>query len=157
MGQPEKYECLWPLDAGHGPVVENYATEIVQRSMSQWGECRVRTFRPANVPGQETLFLSASSRNMFEHAFLRAGLTIRSRQINPKPHLRPLGFECLESLGFGALFVTFRNIANNCPLALWWGKNNWTPLFPRKPNPQAPMPTGSCTNHCGDYPSDIPF
>jgi hypothetical protein len=52
--------------------------------------------------------------------------------------MRPLGYDYLKSLGFGAILVTYRNIANNCPLALWWGDPNkayplnaWYPLFPR--------------------------
>jgi len=60
---------------------------------------------------------------------------------NPAPSMRPLGFEKLESLGFGSLFITYRNIANNCPLALWYGNPDyspphplglWYPLFPRR-------------------------
>jgi hypothetical protein len=54
-----------------------------------------------------------------------------------------MGFEYFESLGFGSVFITYRNIANNCPLVLWWGDTNyhpshpfskWYPLFPRKGN-----------------------
>ena len=54
-----------------------------------------------------------------------------------------MGYEFLESLGFGSVFITYRNIANNCPLALWWGDTSfppshpfskWYPLFPRKVN-----------------------
>ena len=57
--------------------------------------------------------------------------------------MRPLGFMKLVSLGFGTFFVTYRNIANNCPLVLWWGDPDfpmthpigiWYPLFPRRRN-----------------------
>ena len=57
--------------------------------------------------------------------------------------MRPMGYEYLESLGFGSVFITYRNIANNCPLVLWWGDttyspnhpfSSWYPLFPRKVN-----------------------
>ena len=39
------------------------------------------------------------------------------------------------------MFITYRNIANSCPLALWYGDEayrpphplgRWYPLFPRK-------------------------
>jgi hypothetical protein len=39
----------------------------------------------------------------------------------------------LQTVGFGALIVTFRNCANNCPLG-FWVDDPWYPLFPRKTN-----------------------
>lgn len=60
--------------------------------------------------------------------------------------ISPIDYDFFDSLGFGAMFITYRNIANNCPLALWWGAPNspedhpfskWYPLFPRKSNEEA--------------------
>ena len=57
-----------------------------------------------------------------------------------------MGYEYLESFGFGATFISYRNIANNCPLALWWGDpdapashpfSKWYPLFSHKANESA--------------------
>lgn len=88
-------------------------------------------------------FSSELRRQKLEQAFLRAGLYIRSQYQSPKRNMRPLGFMALTTLGFGALTVTYRNCANNCPLALWWGDmdatpvdtfGKWYPLFPRKTN-----------------------
>lgn len=52
-----------------------------------------------------------------------------------------MGYDYQHTLGFGSYFVSYRNIANNCPVVLWWGDleghsgiNNWYPLFPRKAN-----------------------
>jgi hypothetical protein len=67
-------------------------------------------------------------------------LRIRSFSQNPSPSLRPLGFGPF-GVGFGSLFVTYRNCPNNAPLALWWGDpdadpshpfSKWRPLVPRK-------------------------
>jgi hypothetical protein len=155
--QHTKFECLWPLDGHCDQGIEDYVTEIRQRATSKCESSRARTFRPASVPTHETLFSSSANRRAFEHAFLQAGLAIRSRQVSPKPSLRPLGFECLESLGFGSLFVTFRNIANNCPLALWWGVNNWHPLFPRKTNPDSLLDVVDRAEESAISSTDIPF
>jgi hypothetical protein len=95
------------------------------------------------VPARETLFSSPAAREVVERTFMRAGAYIVSLPANPKVQMRPLGYEYLESLGFGSVVVTYRNVANNCPLALWWGDpskppshplSKWYPLFPRRVN-----------------------
>lgn len=54
-----------------------------------------------------------------------------------------MGFDNNKTTGFGSVFITYRNIANNCPLVLWWGDTSmsdshpfskWHPLFPRTIN-----------------------
>jgi hypothetical protein len=74
---------------------------------------------------------------------LVAGVHIVSLSKDPKPQMRPLGYDTLLTLGFGGLLITYRNISNNCPLALWWGDpdapenhplSQWYPLFPRRIN-----------------------
>ena len=64
---------------------------------------------------------------------LASGLHIRSICPYLNVYQRPLGNMVLETFGFGALVVTFRNCPNNAPLALWAG-DPWYPLFPRKTN-----------------------
>lgn len=98
-------------------------------------------FRPENMPTQDSIFSSPTSRKVIEDAFLKAGAYIVSLPKSPNTSMRPLGYDYLESLGFGAILITYRNIANNCPLALWWGDpdkahplNAWYPLFPRTVN-----------------------
>jgi hypothetical protein len=77
---------------------------------------------------------------VLEQALVKAGLKIRSFSAKPKPILRPLGFGPF-GMGFGSLFLSWRNCPNNAPLALWWGGkteppwhpfNRWYPLVPRK-------------------------
>jgi len=72
---------------------------------------------------------------------LRKGAYIVSLPQSPDPTMRPMGYQVFDSLGFGALVFTYRNIANNCPLVLWWGNpempaghpfSRWYPLFPRR-------------------------
>jgi hypothetical protein len=76
-----------------------------------------------------------------EQAFLAVGAKLFCVAQNPAPSVRPMGFEVIGTIGFGTPIVTWRNIANNCPLALWYGDLSygpghplgmWYPLFPRK-------------------------
>ena len=48
--------------------------------------------------------------------------------------MRPLGYHNLRTLGFGSMFITYRNCPNNCPLALWVEQDAYPSLFPRKAN-----------------------
>lgn len=86
-------------------------------------------------------FSSEEGRRLLEREFLNAGIKIQGFAQNPNPVLKPLGFYRFNP-GFGALFVTWRNCPNNCPLALWYGEperyppshplGRWYPLFSRK-------------------------
>jgi hypothetical protein len=101
-------------------------------------------FRTSKI-NKEGLFSSENARNVVEKAFLRKGSYIITLPRNQKREMRPMGYDKLQTLGFGAMFVTYRNISNNCPLVLWWGDpsyddthplGNWYPLFLRKANTQ---------------------
>jgi hypothetical protein len=137
----ERFECLWPCEISGDELVDTYIQQV--RDRCQGKNFSPRLFRPSGVPTKETIFSSPEAREVVEGAFLKAGAYIVSLAKSPKPEMRPLGYEYLESLGFGAIFVTYRNIANNCPLVLWWGDpsfpsshpvSKWYPLFPRKVN-----------------------
>ena len=137
----EKFDCFWPREIAGNELVEAYIQRVIERGRQK--NINPRLFRPSGVPIQETIFSSPTARDVVESAFLKAGAYIMSLPRNPKFEMRPLGYEYLESLGFGAIFVTYRNVANNCPLALWWGDPNfsknhpfskWYPLFLRKVN-----------------------
>lgn len=89
-----------------------------------------------------SIFSGERSRNVIEEEFLKAGARVIVGAQNPSKVLKPLGFDLRENLGFGAFFITYRNVANNSPLALWYGHsdkplrpghpfNLWFPLFPR--------------------------
>lgn len=89
--------------------------------------------RTAGHIGANSLFSSDQGKQILEQEFLKAGVTIRTICPNLSRSSRPLGHMSLESVGFGAMIVTFRNCPNNAPLALWVG-SPWYPLFPRTTN-----------------------
>ena len=68
---------------------------------------------------------------VLEQEFLKRGATIKLENQNLKDYARPLGNIVLQRFGFGALIVTYRNCANNCPLVFWAGDY---PLFERDNN-----------------------
>ncbi len=132
-------ECYWPQEVAGFNECTEYIAELRQRCEGKaYGP---RLFRPNGNPYREEIFSSAGARDVIEYAFLRARLHIMSLPQNVNPTMRPMGYEYLESLGFGALPVIYRNISNNAPLALWWGDpnggyplNQWQPLFSRQAN-----------------------
>jgi hypothetical protein len=86
------------------------------------------------------VFSSEQGRQALEQGFLKAGMKIRSFSADPSAALKPLGFGPF-GVGFGSLFLSYRNCPNNAPLALWWGDpskprthpfSKWLPLVPRK-------------------------
>jgi hypothetical protein len=83
---------------------------------------------------------------------LRAkGAELIAARDTPTPPAFPLGFQPYESpdhpLGPGCPVVTWRNIPNSAPIALWWETDNWHPLFPRVTNRQTTSP------HSGRHPA----
>jgi len=90
-------------------------------------------FRKPGSVGENKFYSSEAGRHLLEQELLKAGARIRSMCPHLNVYQRPLGNMVLETLGFGALLVTFRNCPNNCPLAFWAG-DPWYPLFPRKTN-----------------------
>lgn len=137
----EVYDCLWSEAVAGNKYVDESVRRVTEDAQRKgWP---VRLFRSGTVRSQNLVFSSDSARSVVEQTFLKAGAYICSLPSNNKPNIRPMGYEILESLGFGALFITYRNIANNCPLALWWGDptypsshpfRKWYPLFPRRTN-----------------------
>ncbi len=136
-----QHDCFWPRLLGGDPNVDSYIADVNERCRDRGMTPRLfraEGFEPANAP-----FSSPAGRALIEREFLRAGAYIRTLPREPKHEMRPMGYEKLESLGFGAVFISYRNIANNCPLALWWGDpampnshplSKWYPLFPRRAN-----------------------
>ena len=136
-----KYDCLWPKEIIDDEFVNNFVNIVNEKCIEK--SIKPRLFRPDTLPKQETLFSTPEARRIVESAFLRKGAYITSLPEKRQSSMRPMGYEFLESLGFGSVFITYRNIANNCPLALWWGDTSfppshpfskWYPLFPRKVN-----------------------
>lgn len=150
-GLTSKAECLWPETWTGDPSVDAYVGSVSAKCIAN-GWTTNNLFRPTGVPSTEALFSSPAARRTVERAFLRAGCQLRALYAGPKLEMRPLGYEKLESLGFGTPFVTYQNIANNCPVVLWWSFD-WYPLFPRRTN----VRTGGMMGDTGISPDDIPF
>lgn len=89
--------------------------------------------RTGSSLGDLKVFSSSQRRNLVEQEFLKAGVEVRRLCPRLPAQMRPLGSTLMRITGFGSTFITYRNCANNTPLALWAG-NPWYPLFPRKTN-----------------------
>jgi hypothetical protein len=85
--------------------------------------------------GSGRFFSSDAARRMIESEFLIAGARIlaKTRNLQQKKHMRPLGNTVWPSLGIGVPIVTWRNCPNSAPLALW-AEGIVAPLFPRQSN-----------------------
>lgn len=90
---------------------------------------------------ENDLFSSRENRDIIENQFLEIGVSLIG-DYNKDEFVKPLGFSKFLNLGFGGYFITYRNIPNNCPIALWFDRGEiythsntskeWYPLFPRK-------------------------
>jgi hypothetical protein len=127
-------EVLRPAAVPDDPLVREYAQRLAASGYSP-------ILRRPGWKTRTPVFSSETGRHTVEQFFLRAGAYIRSQAAYPDEDMHPLGYSRLKTFGFGALVVTYRNIANNCPLVLWYGDANapsyhpfskWYPLFPKK-------------------------
>ena len=114
---PEEYDCFWPREVAEDDFVNNFV-DIVRENAEEKG-WNPRLFRPKTIPPQENLFSSIQNREIIEKAFLEKGAYLCSLPKNRQHSMRPMGYEYLESLGFGSVFITYRNISNNCPLSAY--------------------------------------
>jgi len=127
-------DVLWPTMIPDDPHVSAYQ-KILERAVesgSLRGESRFSPRSP-DYSGVSQIFDDGKNRALLEDQFLRRSCQIALDNQIPVAHgrPRPLGFGF--GFGFGSLVVTYRNCANNNPLALWWGNENeeFPPLFPR--------------------------
>ena len=141
----KQFDCFWPLELTGNEYVDAYVAQLKE----EWQNWFPPMFRPARVPQVDEMFSSPKGRKILEQALLKAGAEIVTWPTTAKAEMRPMGYEKLKSLGFGTPIVTYRNISNNSPLALWWGDpsmpsshpfSKWQPLFPRKGN-ESSLPT----------------
>lgn len=92
-------------------------------------------YRPEDVPDQEKLYSSKENRERYESIISEICVDIYngSESLSDNIRARPLGYglRLENSLGFGALFFTWRNVPYNTPLIFWYGHRGWTPLFRR--------------------------
>lgn len=114
---------LWPSTAPNTASVANFKS----------GLSTLPHKRQPIILNGNNIFQSESGRQLLEQQFLIKGIEIIELSGNFSSAHKPLGFMGLDSFGFGAMHITYRNCPNNAPLALWAG-GPWYPLFPRKTN-----------------------
>ena len=60
-------------------------------------------------------FMNEEGRAGYERIMLRKGIELRNLSKSPGDSMKPLGYTRLWTFGFGGLFTTYRNCANNAP------------------------------------------
>jgi hypothetical protein len=99
-------DVLWPKSLPEHEPSKQYYASLTKKI----------TLRSGDSVGKNALFSSAAGRHLLEQEFLKRGAVIKAENQNLKTYARPLGNVVLQSFGFGALIVTYRNCSNNCPL-----------------------------------------
>lgn len=135
------FESFWPSEELDYNESTNEYIESVIATRTEAQNNKIPILRNTGKPRNENYFTNLSNRKFIEKIFFEKGVEIVSYATTPNPNMRPMGYDNSKTLGFGSYFVTYRNIANNCPVVLWWGNpnalsgiNNWYPLFPRTTN-----------------------
>ena len=120
-------DVLWPTSIPDNEAVRHYCAYLE-------GLGYPPVLRESGNPGILGIFENDAQKILMEDAFLIRGCEIRQKQTAMPDVLRPLGYHNLDTLGFGSMFITFRNCPNNCPLPLWVDQQVYPALFPRKTN-----------------------
>ncbi len=136
-----KFESYWPSTGLEYNDTTSQYIERVKVTRTNAQNEKIPLLSNSNEPTSDKYFSSLKSRKAVEKLFFEKGVEIVTYASNPNQNMRPMGYDNSKTLGFGSYFVTYRNIANNCPVVLWWGDlnatagiNNWYPLFPRITN-----------------------
>lgn len=134
------YETYLPISGEPYSESAQKYVENIDKSRTEL-QRKIPLFRKKGMRFNDQYFSNHTNRILIEKLFFESGVEIVSYAKNPNINMRPMGYDHSKTLGFGSYIVTYRNIANNCPVALWWGNltaksgiNNWYPLFPRKAN-----------------------
>lgn len=123
----DQSDILWPTEIPDAPACQRYAEALVAKE-------RAHEPRTPECFSGTTVFSDESQRGLIERVLLTRGCQIREEQANLPDKARPLGYHNLDCLGFGSMFVFYRNCPNNCPLALWVDQHEYPALFPRRTN-----------------------
>lgn len=138
----EEYQCFFPRNSYSSTSLNNYIEKLNHQRNTFPNAPNLPFFRNF-VSKIDKDFTSEENRIIIEKEFLINGLKIIDSCKEPQQSMRPMGYEYLPTLGFGSFFIHHNNIANNCPLVLWWGETDeskithfskWYPLFPRRIN-----------------------
>lgn len=123
------FNCIEPLDS-------DLSREIMSKNEVFGSVDSVHLLKDSEIT-EEKFFTSYENRKRYtELIFKKSNMQLMEfleigAQDNPK--YKPLGVtnRTDKSLGLGTLFITWRNIPNNCPLAFWGCVNGWKPLCSR--------------------------
>lgn len=99
-------DVLRPVSLPDSNTVKQYASSLKHAVV----------FRELGHAGENKFFSGEPGRGLLEQQFLTAGVNIRSMCPHLNTYQRPLGNMVLETLGFGSMFVTFRNCPTTRPL-----------------------------------------
>ncbi len=137
--EEEPLDILWPTYVAGNKNIDQFYNYVANFCRDRgWN---LRPMFRTNQVSSPRVFTSPTNQHIVEQAFLAVGARLFCAARNPTPSMRPMGFEAIATIGFGTPIITWRNIANNCPLALWYGDLSygpnhpfglWYPLFPRK-------------------------
>lgn len=136
IAEKQKLNCAYPVGMQNGNVME-YINSLSTGNSYEFNP-NVPSFRPEDLPLEESFFSSKENRVKFENIILTKGLELikKVKKEDPDPSKRPLGHtvKTHKTLGLGTLFFTWRNISNTCPIVFWWDvpTHDWLPLFPLK-------------------------
>lgn len=125
------HDVLWPTEIAIRGLANSAVNAYVAEEQAALTEKRPgrSIFREGARASDAGMFSSVQRRDLIEARFLEAGVRIRAeRDHELRADDRPLGFEKLKGLGFGAPVITYRNAPNNAPLVLHEGP---LALFPR--------------------------
>lgn len=139
-GSRQQFESYWPsAELEYNNQTDEYIASVTESRSAKQNEI-IPLLRNSGEPILDEYFTNSQNRKLVEKIFFEKGVEIVNYAVKPNPNMRPMGYDFSKTLGFGSYFVTYRNIANNCPLVLWWGDlnavgiDNWYPLFPRITN-----------------------
>ena len=127
LSKRNQSDVLWPTSELDDDAVKQYVAYLTELG-------RPPTWRNQSVLSTSKVFNDAHERMLLENEFLKIGARIRNDQPNLPEKMRPLGYSNLDTLGFGSMFLTYRNCPNNCPLVFWIEQEDFPALFPRKSN-----------------------
>jgi hypothetical protein len=136
----DQVDICWPANVEYSDDVYDFIDNLDEKRTDKQRE-NISLLRDINKQLNSELFSNSHNRAILEREFLEKGVYIYNLIENPNDSMKPMGYDYNHSLGFGSMFITYRNIANNCPIVLWWGDkekqypiNQWYPLFPRTVN-----------------------
>lgn len=139
-GDPPVIVLLWASMVSQVEIEEQVAywrNRNAPNALQASPEVTLEVFSDRDAGLVPRLVVSASGAEIADH-LLDRGRQLIDTQRPAVPPAYPLGYQPYENPrhldGPGCQVVTWRNIPNSAPIALWWEEEDWKPLFPRITN-----------------------